>query len=88
MLEVKYKSPPGLLHLPPSLSYPSPPPPQVPLYSRYKALDVEGPSVGDNNPLSLDKLMKPNHKKPSPNIKATPLKNKRWILAAGDSSLQ
>ena len=47
-----------------------------------------GPSVADNNPLSLDKLMKPNHKKPFHKIKTTPLKDKRWIVVVGDSSLQ
>ena len=36
--------------------------------------------MADNNPLSLDKLMKPNHKKPFPKIETTPLKNKRWIV--------
>lgn len=46
---------------------PQPPVPhQVPLYCRYEALHVEGPSVDDNDPLSLDKLMKPNYKKPFP----------------------
>lgn len=33
-------------------------PPQVPLYNRYG--DVEGSSVGDYSPLSLDMLTKPN----------------------------
>ena len=44
--------------------------------------------MGDDSPLSLDKLTKPNHKKPSLNIKTISLKNKRWVLDVGDSSLQ
>lgn len=45
----------------------------------WKALKEEGPSVNDNSPLSLDKLMKSNYKKPSPNIKTATLKKKRWV---------
>jgi len=46
-------------------------PPQVPLYNRYG--DVEGSSVGDYSPLSLDMLTKPNQEKHSPNSKTTSL---------------
>ena len=74
-LKAANKNPACLLHTSPPL-----PPSQVPLYSRYEALNVEGPSVGDSSPLSLDKLTQPNHEKPSLNIKTTSLKKKRCTL--------
>lgn len=57
------------------------------LYNKCKGLDVEGSSVGDNSPHRPDKLTKPNQEKPSPNIKTTSLKKKKWVLVVGDSSL-
>jgi len=59
----------------------------LPLYNRYEALGLECLSEGDNRPLRLDLLTKPNQEKPSPYIKTTSLK-KKWVLVVGDSSLQ
>lgn len=53
---------------------------QVPLYDKYEALEVEGPSEGGNSPLCPDMLTKPNQKMPSPNTKATSLKKNRQVL--------
>ena len=70
------------------LAFSSDPPPSSHPLPGAPLQQLWGPSVADNNPLSLDKRMKPNHKKPFPKIETTPLKNKRWIVVVGDSSLQ